>query len=237
MTESMADILRSDAEISALASRSLDVSGDSVLAALGAWAVEIDRHPVRPVVVGPEVSHRRGYAATRIVALTVVLTLSSSGVAAAVKGDPWAPLTFLVAKLRTFGHIEDPGRPPLGIPDAGLPDSARGGDSAAGLEAEAQHAASRGSRPVVHGSRPDSVDAPTLEAYRSSPSGDGGSTAQSDRPSRVVPVPPHPHRRPHLDEPTPPSSDDPQSPNPWPQQAPTPPAPDDSDFPDKSGHR
>jgi hypothetical protein len=112
MHEDLVDVLATDLAVTALAVRDPVDTDDPALRLLEAWAADIDAHPVAVVVEGPvEAStRRRPRGALRSIAvMTLALTVSSTGIAAAVQGNPFAPISFVVDKFGQFGH---PDRPP-----------------------------------------------------------------------------------------------------------------------------
>jgi hypothetical protein len=107
----LVDILATDLEVTALAERRPVESSDPALRALGAWTEDIDAHPVVAAVETPlpASTRRRPRGALRsIAAMTLALTVSSTGIATAVHGNPFAPINFVVDK---FGHLGHPDRP------------------------------------------------------------------------------------------------------------------------------
>ena len=112
------DVLASDLAVTALAERSPVDSDDAALLLLQAWAADIVAHPIAIEVEAPEpaMTRRRPRGAARsVVAMTVVLTLSSTGIAAAVRGNPFAPFNYVVDKFGQFAqHDRTPPSIPLG---------------------------------------------------------------------------------------------------------------------------
>ena len=105
MTETVHPVAASDALISALADRRRIDGADPVLRALEAWVQRIDSQPMAPWTRPlPPVAKAASLAelARRVAALTLVLTVSSSGLATAVSGDPLSPLHFV---KRQFTHL------------------------------------------------------------------------------------------------------------------------------------
>jgi hypothetical protein len=111
MTEAVHPVAASDAVISALAERRPIDGSDPLLRALEAWVDRIDAVPLAPWT-GPVPmcvkTASRAEMARRAVALTVALTLSSSGIATAVSGDPLTPLHVVI---RGFHHLRQPDKP------------------------------------------------------------------------------------------------------------------------------
>jgi hypothetical protein len=106
----------SDALISALSERRRIDSADPVLQSLEAWVQRIDAVPMAPWTQAlPPVAKtaRPVQLVRRVAALTLVLTVSSSGLATAVTGDPWSSLHFVKREIRSFGS-SDARRPPEG---------------------------------------------------------------------------------------------------------------------------
>jgi hypothetical protein len=110
MHEDLVDILATDLAMTALAERDPVQTDDPALRLLEAWAADIDTHPVMVVVEGMDPSPRRRPrgALRSIAAMTLALTVSSSGIAAAVQGNPFAPIRFVVDKFGHFGHPDRP---------------------------------------------------------------------------------------------------------------------------------
>ena len=105
MTESVHPLAASDEQISALSERRPIDGADPVLASLQAWVQQIDACPVAPWTRPlPAVTKAASSAelARRVAVLTLALTLSSSGLATAVNGDPLSPLHFV---KRQFTHL------------------------------------------------------------------------------------------------------------------------------------
>jgi hypothetical protein len=124
MTEPIHPVAASDAVISALSQRRDIDRSDPLLRSLQAWVEHIDAQPLAPWTRPlPPVARTASGAelARRVAALTVVLTLSSSGLAMAVSGDPLSPLHFV---KREFNHLQQPS----GHRIPRLPDGASRGD-------------------------------------------------------------------------------------------------------------
>jgi hypothetical protein len=224
MTESMADLIRTEAEITALAERRPTRSDDPALRMLASWAADIDSHAIGAMIGHPhpdetlaarqpDESSRRRTIGLRASALAVVLTLSSSGMAAAVGGDPFAPLTYVVTKIKTIGDDADrsntifgqgapgsvqlPGR--AGSDESGGHKNApRRGDAAPGGSAGTAAGADAGADPE------SAAQKPSTEAERGQPAGNRQPAAsQQSSPSGVIDVP----DRPRQDAPRPSSGD------------------------------
>jgi hypothetical protein len=105
MTETVHPVDASDALICALSERRRIDGVDPVLRSLEWWVRRIDSQPMAPCTRPlPPVAKTTSCAelARRVAALTLVLTLSSSGLATAVNGDPFSPLHFV---KRQFTHL------------------------------------------------------------------------------------------------------------------------------------
>jgi hypothetical protein len=106
----------SDDAVSALAERRTFETTDPVLRAMRAWVAELDTHPIRPRplplagLARGRVPHRRRLV-RMVVGLTAVLTVSSTGLAAAATGNPWTPLRFATRQVYEFAR-HDSGRIP-----------------------------------------------------------------------------------------------------------------------------
>ena len=100
------DVVATDLAVTALAERAPLDSDDAALRMLDAWAAEIDARPiaVEVAVPGPAAVRRRPRGTARsVAAMTVALTLSSTGIAAAVQGNPFATLHYVVDKFGNLG--------------------------------------------------------------------------------------------------------------------------------------
>jgi hypothetical protein len=105
MTETVHPVDASDALICALSERRRIDGADPVLRSLESWVGRIDSQPMAPWTRQlPPVAKTTSCAelARRVAALTLVLTVSSSGLATAVNGDPFSPLHFV---KRQFTHL------------------------------------------------------------------------------------------------------------------------------------
>jgi hypothetical protein len=104
------DVLATDLAVTALAERApleSDDADDTALRMLEAWAADIDARPIAVELDVPEpasVRRRPRGAARSAAAMTVALTLSSTGIAAAVQGNPFAPIHYVVDKFGHLGH-------------------------------------------------------------------------------------------------------------------------------------
>jgi hypothetical protein len=107
MTDTVHPVTASDALISALSERRRIDGADPVLASLEAWVRRIDAQPMAPWTLPlPPVAKTTSSAelARRVAALTLVLTVSSSGLATAVNGDPLSPLHFVKGQFTHLRH-------------------------------------------------------------------------------------------------------------------------------------
>jgi hypothetical protein len=105
MRKDLVDVLATDLAVSALAERRPVDSDDSALHLLQVWAADLDGHPITVDAGFAESASARRRprgAARTVVAMTLALTLSSTGIAAAVQGNPFGPIHFVVDK---FGHL------------------------------------------------------------------------------------------------------------------------------------
>ncbi len=106
MTDSLSSLQQSDEIVSAVSERREPPVQDPAVVALAAIAAYADAAPrpsleqarVRPVRRGLQGRRRLGLA------VGVALAFSSSGIAAAVTGDPLAPVTFVVKHLYDLGR-------------------------------------------------------------------------------------------------------------------------------------
>ncbi len=104
MTDDMAAIRASDELITALSQRREPPERDLAVDALAALAEYVDAAP-RPRLerLPASVAHRRPRTHRRLgVAIGVALAVSSSGIAAAVTGDPLSPVNFVAKNLYDF---------------------------------------------------------------------------------------------------------------------------------------
>ena len=119
MTDRMSELRATDRLVSALAERRGIGADDRVAAALAALVEEIDARAI-PVVDLPTTPSavpfmRRAAVATGAVA---VLAFSSSGIAAAVTGDPLLPVRYVVDVLHDQWHEDTPDPNRLFVGDA-----------------------------------------------------------------------------------------------------------------------
>jgi hypothetical protein len=189
------DILASDLSLTELAERRPIVTDDPALRLLEAWAAGIDAHPVAADIDLPaaESTRRRPRGTARsVAALTVALTLSSSGIAAAVSGDPFGPINFMVHKFGTIAH-----------PDHAPSDSLLGvaPNPYGQLDGKDAKARSEGANRASRGRELDSSEAPSpvvssqdeaLVSHRQPATAGGGpeSTARPSQPHRPLVVKP-----------------------------------------------
>jgi hypothetical protein len=122
MTESPEELAASDEIVSALAERLTppQVAVDPLARDLASWVVHLERRALRELdeepadqalryralrlaVSSEDRGHARRRVARRAVSLTAVLTISSTGLAAAVTGDAW-PSDRLMHKIARFSH-------------------------------------------------------------------------------------------------------------------------------------
>ncbi len=104
MSDSLTELLATDAELDMIAARQNDGPRDLVLAELAMLAAALDDVPLPPVVLPvsrPAMSSVRkgGWA----LSVTVALMVTSSGVAAAVSEDPLAPLHYVTTHVWKMG--------------------------------------------------------------------------------------------------------------------------------------
>lgn len=132
MSDSLTDLLVTDAALDVLAHREApsgaDLVLDPVLAELASWAAAVDELPVSPYplpVMQPPMSNVRkgGWALT----VTVALMVTSTGVAAAVSDDPMGPLSYVSHQFWKIGpHNSD--KMPVWQLDGAMPISTVRGD-------------------------------------------------------------------------------------------------------------
>ena len=198
MSDSLRDVLLTDAELDQIALREMESHEDFVLAGLASLALAVDETPlpaVEPIALATPMSGARkgGFA----LAATVALVLSSSGVAAAVTDDPMAPLHFVarhVWSIAPHGRGQLPGWDSDGSePISVVPrvDSRPGDGRAAG-------AASPDAQPTV-GLRLQASNRPQgrLDVLVSSGNGShaSGDPARSGHGDQGLTSPPRPPRR------------------------------------------
>jgi hypothetical protein len=231
MSRTIMAIQRADDDITALGNRVSGDTADPLLRVLEGWAAELDRRPMPDLSVddvlaaaGPGTGRTASRVATRSLALAVALTVSSTGVAAAVNGNPWAPIHFVVTHITTFGGPAEPTPPNLGLAAPESADKA-GGDRGRQRSGDGKRV-SRGHR----------EEAPTRSVTESSTSGvtskpatvqtnDGMPAHHHSALPVVDPVETPPHHKP-----TNPGGDPPAAPGQSPQP-PTVPTPPDTSFP------
>jgi hypothetical protein len=105
VTEPVHPVATSDEMISALSERRGIASADPVLRSLEAWVQGIDSQPLAPWTRSlPPVAKTAssGELLRRVAALTLTLTVSSSGLATAVTGDPLSPLHFVKRQITSL---------------------------------------------------------------------------------------------------------------------------------------
>ncbi len=152
MTETVHPVAASDALISALSERRRIDVGDPVLRALEAWVRRIDSQPMAPWTRPlPPVAKATSSAelARRVAALTLALTVSSSGLATAVSGDPLSPLHFVKRQFTHLRHDQAHLAP-------GSPGDRVGFDPRRAAVPETSRSLQRPGEPAQH--RPDSRD-------------------------------------------------------------------------------
>lgn len=107
MSESIADLLRTEAELDLLGSRGVDRAEDDVLAGLASLVSAIDDRPLPTMVLELESASTPARKMCWALAVTAALMITSSGVAAAVSDDPLAPLHYMTNHVLTVGpHAE-----------------------------------------------------------------------------------------------------------------------------------
>jgi hypothetical protein len=104
MSDSLTDLLVTDAQLDMVAAREHDGVHDLVLAGLALLAAAVDHAPLPPVIKKPSRpamtnSRKGGWALSVIVALMI----TSSGIAAAVSNDPLAPLHYVINHVWEIG--------------------------------------------------------------------------------------------------------------------------------------
>jgi hypothetical protein len=179
--EDLVDVQATDLAVTALARRTPVDSDDAALCLLQAWAADIDAHPVAIDVETPEPAavRRRPRGTTRsVVAMTVALTLSSTGIAAAVRGDPFAPFNYVVDQFGHFAqHDRTPPANPLGMRNS--PGDLKPTDAQARAERDGRPSRSREPRRQA-ASDPSSQASAPIVAHRVPRS--GGGAKQSSQP-------------------------------------------------------
>jgi hypothetical protein len=200
MSESLTDLLVTDAELDSIACRQVDDSRDSALTELARLAGAVDAPPLRPVVT-PHL--RPGLRGARkgswALAVTVALMATSSGVAAAVSESPLAPLHYVTRQVWKVGphpgdampgwHL-DGSMPISTVPGVDRSDARR--DGSAGSASDGVSAAptdgvvNTGSAPSHAGSvRSDAGTAPgDAGTAQGDLAGSGAATERAGRPGR-----------------------------------------------------
>jgi hypothetical protein len=111
-TPSLLELRETDQLLDELGARRTPIAGDDpVVALLGAFAEVVDAEPMREVVVPPAPATRpRSMSRSRHLAavLAVGITLSTSGIAAAVTGDPLLPIKTVVKNVYDIGNRQSP---------------------------------------------------------------------------------------------------------------------------------
>jgi hypothetical protein len=231
MPRTFDEIRATDVALSAVAERRPEASDDAVMRVLAAWAAALDAKPISISADAHEAGGLRRtsrHVARTVVALAVAFTLSSGGIAAAVRGDPFAPIGYMVDK---FGSFRDHGRPPsdglLGYRNDSsrpLPDHARAlaeGRPSRGVPRQVRAKPSRDHRDLtaVHRDRRTVDRDGTTDAYRAPLQVNGGRHSEPDPVARP---------KPDLSGPAMPSRDGiDASPSPKPQPGTLPPPPDE----------
>jgi hypothetical protein len=204
--------MATDLAVTALAERARlepEAADDTVLRLLETWAADIDAHPVAvqadALNVVPTRRRPRGTARS-IAAMTIALTLSSTGFAAAVQGNPFGPINYMVDK---FGHLAHHDRTsPVDL--LGTRETVRGGLH----QKQARDRVEAGGRPSrgVPADRPARRAQPDLQAtapiesheVRSAPADSSAADdVQKPRDRHRHLVVRHPHRHPVVDNPKP----------------------------------
>lgn len=104
MSTSIADLLRTDAELDRLGSRDAGGADDLVLDGLAALICAIDDRPLPAMVFPPKPAPATsGRKACWALSVTAALMITSSGVAAAVSDDPLAPLHYVTNHVLKVG--------------------------------------------------------------------------------------------------------------------------------------
>jgi hypothetical protein len=109
LTEYVHPVAASDELISALSERRRLDSVDPLLRSLEAWVQRIDSQPLAPwnrALPPVAKAASRGELVRRVAALTLALTVSSSGLATAVTGDPLSPLHFVKRQITSLHRAE-----------------------------------------------------------------------------------------------------------------------------------
>lgn len=121
MSDSLVDLLATDAELDRIAARHDDGSRDLALVELAMLAAAVDDLPLPPVIPGvkrpPMTSVRKGGWALSV---TVALMVTSSGIAAAVSNNPLGPLHYVTTQMWNLGP-HDSGKLPGWEVDGAMP--------------------------------------------------------------------------------------------------------------------
>jgi len=185
------DVLATDLAVTALAERAPLDSDDAALRMLDAWAAEIDARPIAVGVAVPgsaSVRRRPRGAARSVAAMTVALTLSSTGIAAAVQGNPFATLHYVVDRFGNLGpHDHTSPVDLLGTRNSPIGDP-RQRDARAEAEHDSRPSRSRSARPAVS----TGADAPIVAHRVPASSGSSGSSPRASSEAR----PPRHRQRP-----------------------------------------
>src|SRR4051794_40904597 len=192
MRDELVDVVSSDLAVTALAERAslhAEHADDEVLRLLQAWAADIDARPIlvelgdAPVetALAARVRRRPRGSVRSIAVMTLALTVSSTGIAAAVQGNPLAPINYFVHR---FGDLGDHARADpvdLGMPRVPPTDAGRG-KSRDRREATQRPSRGRGAdRPRREPAPQTAVADRTIEAHHLSASDSSGSGADAQR--------------------------------------------------------
>lgn len=185
MTEFVQEMLETQAALDDLAARVSPSASDDILDALGAWAAEIDREPLPefPDLMSVWTSQPSGRAWRVGVALAAALAMSSSGVAAAVTGDPLRPFGFVLKTIYQVGHNDKQmdRQPQLGVgTDRGI----------SGPDTEPDRGVTRDPRGMFLPTAPASLANPTTRSLSIAAQGGGAVRVSEPRgallPSRLL---------------------------------------------------
>jgi hypothetical protein len=176
----LTDVHATDLSLSAISERRALLTDDPALQALASWAADIDARPVTIAVDPPEPNTLRRtsrHALRSAVAIAAALALSSGGIAAAVKGDPFAPIGYMVDR---FGGLGGQDR----TPDDGLFGSRRSPHDLLALRQERARQAHRPSRDgrFARAAQPTSggtAEQPLVASRQRAGSGDGSAPTRS----------------------------------------------------------
>jgi hypothetical protein len=190
MHKDIVDVLATDLAVTSLAERTPVDSDDRALQALASWTADIDADPMPDVdTPTPMAIRRRPRGALRsVAAMTLALTLSSTGIAAAVQGNPFAPINFVVHKFGYLGPSQHPPSVDLSGRRASAAD--RRAEREERAQADAKPRPSRShprAQPAEPAHRSEGTSKPALPssdpvASRPVPSSRDGATAPSPRP-------------------------------------------------------